>query len=572
MPETVCCSRCDALLPFSTFQYKLRKGDVRCQQEVHGVLDMPKWSPNGRDFALVLDQWPDPTLEVAMVLQGLGTEADSCSEPDESPLAPATPLWKDKPDEGEHGCLVVCFEGARVLLWCRCRPVWCRQACSHELPLLGVTLPWSAHRKCVCFVRKKQTQICVPTCMHLNHLWQVKLPTAPPMHCMHCLMADPDVLLGDAADGTMRYLTDQPGHVMDFQWQWCSDGENVVTLSRSRFSANVVVEVFTVHPGPQTHLLAPICEAGGWMANAGPDHLEMQLSARADYFTVVLDFTSEDLCFMTKVFATSGECLLDPEANMVDPEQDLCNMKTRPLWHPEQPIIAFFSMEKALCLLDVRTGVTRELEIPAMRSKMRAINEEQLAALCWSPDGSLLSMVHAVMGNPVNYVAVIKADGCGLVFTSAMTADHINHVTLSKASTDFLCAWARHMLAVYEVASGRCTTLHVMKPSWIQVVDFLFGGPILLVTVFEPDKSRSQEDSDASSPQHQFGMYARVSLTDVRSNVLLPALSEDCAAEYDGTGVPKWLRSVACSSLGDRLLLWLQGKNDLLPNIRLITS
>ncbi|KAK9807098.1 hypothetical protein WJX73_004810 [Symbiochloris irregularis] len=194
-------------------------------------------------------------------------------------------------------------------------------------------------------------------------------------------------------DGTMRYLTDQPGHVMDFQWQWCSDGENVVTLSRSRFSENMVVEVFTVHPGPQTHLLAPICEAGGWMANAGPDHLEMQLSARADYFTVVLDFTSEDLCFMTKVFATSGECLLDPEANMVDPEQDLCNMKTRPLWHPEQPIIAFFSMEKALCLLDVRTGVTRELEIPAMRSKMRAINDKQLAALCWSPDGSLLSML-----------------------------------------------------------------------------------------------------------------------------------------------------------------------------------
>ena len=67
---------CAALAAFGTAQANLMKGHLTCCKEVPRALEVPKFAPNGRDFAVLVA----PRAKWVSEAEGSDTDSASCSD------------------------------------------------------------------------------------------------------------------------------------------------------------------------------------------------------------------------------------------------------------------------------------------------------------------------------------------------------------------------------------------------------------------------------------------------------------------------------------------------------------
>lgn len=312
------------------------------------------------------------------------------------------------------------------------------------------------------------------------------------------------------ADGSRCELLRRPcdeedaedGHEL-VDWQWARDGQSIVFAQMPGDGCDVHVE--TVRLCPQTKPVVSINLPG--QGNAQRDLELVRLSAHAEYVASRASYPK----LHTFIHSASGAfvLLLPSAAEQHFNKEDLLK---QPIWHPDKPIIEYFSGGQVL-MHDVESKEARyALEVPVLPQHVEV---RQVQA--WSPDGSLLCLHFIHNYQSMERPGTVIVGQAGTKRSNVFQCSTIGLVSaeLSQASSALLCicsvrfqqrSFERRVIltqysglaiSIYDLLSGTVIFNYDLpdicaftRSAMRGRMTFLFSGSSIMLKTVSPDQTR----------------------------------------------------------------------------------
>lgn len=343
-------------------------------------------------------------------------------------------------------------------------------------------------------------------------------------------------------------------------WTWSRDGQSIVCVEVPSPGGRVRIEIIQVHTGHKasSDIVTPIMMLPGFQV--------AQLSAYGECISVT-ETVDGGIGFQALIYTNSGKYF----AFAPGKEDEIDAHSSLPVWHPEQPIVAYFQ-QGCLMVHDVISNALRFLvDLPGSYWRFGGCSVD-----CWSPCGDLLcfhTWNDVAKPQGAGTLVVVQSDGLGerMVFKSSYQDFAL--AVLSDASTGLLSIWTERKLHTLQGSAGTETNISLYKMSarsrifsrsMLHKVDieelpshhttFLFDGPLMALTAALPGECARLQglvhnlapDACAEKPP-----VAKTRLFDMRS------LKEICVIDDDFfSAAPYGLCSLdGCSPTGDKLFM-----------------